>query len=133
MSTGILLGHAERKLERQKSQLELNLATVIRDNKKCFYKYVNSKKKPKENIYPLMDTEGNVATRDEEKAEVLNAFFASIFNSETSYPQGTLPPELEGKDGEQNIPPMIQEEIVSCYAIWTLTSLWDQMGSIQEY
>ena len=60
-----------------------------------------------------MDTEGNIATRDEEKAEVFNAFFASVFNREISYPQGTLPPELEGKEGEQNIPPLIQEEIVS--------------------
>ncbi|KAM9591187.1 uncharacterized protein ACIBXB_006083 isoform 1-T2 [Morphnus guianensis] len=101
------------EIRKAKAQLELNLATIVRDNKKCFYKYVNSKKNPKENIYPLMDTEGNIATRDEEKAEVLNAFFASVFNRETSFPQGTPPPELEGEDEEQNIPPLIQEEIVS--------------------
>jgi len=30
---------------------------------------------------------GNIATKDEEKTEVLNAFFASVFNSQTGYSQ----------------------------------------------
>ncbi|KFQ03373.1 hypothetical protein N329_05067, partial [Haliaeetus albicilla] len=106
-----LVRSCREEIRKAKAQLELNLATIVRDNKKCFYKYVNNKT-AKENICPLLDTEGNIATRDEEKAEVLNAFFASVFNRETSYPQGTQPPELEGKDGEQNIPPSIQEEMV---------------------
>ena len=50
--------------------------------------------------------------RMREKAEVLNAFFASIFNHQTSCPQGIQPPELEGRDREQNKPPIIQEEAV---------------------
>ena len=47
------------------------------------------------------------------KRQVLNAFFASVFNSESSHPQGTPSLELESKDEEQNITPLIQEEIVS--------------------
>ena len=120
-----LVRSCREEIRKAKAQLELNLATIVRYNKKCFYKYVNNKKRAKENIYPLFDTEGNIATRDEEKAEVLNAFFTSVLNSETSYPQGTLPLELEGKDGEQNISTIILEEIVTYYALWTLTSFRD--------
>lgn len=36
-----------------------------------------------------------MTTEENEKAEVLNAFFTPVFNSEISYPQSTLPPDLE--------------------------------------
>ena len=53
-----------------------------------------------------------MTTEDKEKAEVLNAFFTSAFNSQISYPQGTLCPYLEVWDGMQNAPPVIQVETV---------------------
>ncbi|KAK4813791.1 hypothetical protein QYF61_026373 [Mycteria americana] len=55
----------------------------------------------------------NIVTKVEEKAEVLNASFASFFNSNTSCSLGTQPPELEDRDGEQNKAPIIQGEMVS--------------------
>ena len=60
-----------------------------------------------------MDAGGNIATKDEEKAKVLNACFVSVFHSETSYSQSIQSPELEDRDGEQNKPPIIQEEAVN--------------------
>ncbi|GAB0183938.1 mitochondrial enolase superfamily member 1 [Grus japonensis] len=54
-----------------------------------------------------------MATKDGEKAKVLNAIFASVFNSQTSCPRGIQPPELEDRDREQNKPPIIQEEAVN--------------------
>ncbi|KAF1472578.1 Ankycorbin, partial [Megadyptes antipodes antipodes] len=83
------------------------------EGKTAFYKYINDKKRAKENLHPLLDAGGNIVTEDEEKAEVLHAFFASVFNRQTGYPQRTQPPELEDRDGEQDEPPIIQEEAVN--------------------
>jgi len=52
-------------------------------------------------------------TKGEENAEVLNAFFASVFNSKNSCSRGTQPPELEDRDWEQNETAIIQGEMVS--------------------
>ncbi|KAK0674966.1 LIN1 transcriptase, partial [Pygoscelis papua] len=107
-----LVRSCREEMRKAKAQLERNLAAVVRDNKKSFYKYINDKKRAKENLHSLLDAGGNIVTEDEEKVEVLNAFFASVFNRQTSYPQGTRPPELEDRDGEQDEPPIIQEEAV---------------------
>ncbi|KAF1534907.1 hypothetical protein FQV19_0007770, partial [Eudyptula minor] len=107
-----LVRSCREEMRKAKAQLERNLAAVVKDNKKSFYKYNNDKKRAKETLHPLLDAGGNVVTKDEEKAEVLNAFFASVFNNQSGYSQGTRPPELEDR-GEQGEPPIIQEEAVN--------------------
>ena len=67
------------KIRKAKAQLELNLATKVKDNSKNFYKYINSKRRARENLYPSLDAEGSLVTKDQDKVEVLNAFFASVF------------------------------------------------------
>ncbi|KAK4822230.1 LOW QUALITY PROTEIN: hypothetical protein QYF61_011871 [Mycteria americana] len=102
-----LVKSCREKVRNAKAQLELNLAAVI--IKKVFTNTLTTKREPKR--ISLLggggggNGDGDIATKDEEKAEVLNAFFASVFNSQTVYPQGIQPLEQEDRDREQNKPP----------------------------
>ncbi|KAK4830652.1 hypothetical protein QYF61_012495 [Mycteria americana] len=46
------------KIRRAKAELELNLATAIKDNKKYFYKYMSNKRTAEENLHLFLDVEG---------------------------------------------------------------------------
>ena len=84
----------------------------MKNNSKYFYKYINSKRRARENLHTLLATKGNTVTKDQDKAEVLNAFFASVFNSKTSCSLDTQPLELVDRDGEHNRACIIYDDIV---------------------
>ena len=100
------------EIRKAKAHLEFNLAAGVKRNKKLFYKYINSTRRTKENIHSLLDEAGNVTTEDKEKAEVLNAFFTSVFKSQTSYPQDTPLSDLVISAGEHTNSPVILEGTV---------------------
>ncbi|PKU42896.1 rna-directed dna polymerase from mobile element jockey-like [Limosa lapponica baueri] len=60
----------------------------------------------------LKDGSRNIVTKEEEKAEVLHAFFASVFKSKTSFSLSTQPTELVDRGGEQNEAPVTQSKMV---------------------
>lgn len=72
-----------------KAQTVLSLARDTNDNRKGFYRFVASKGKTKDNMGPLHEEMGDLATMDKEKVEVLNHVCASIFNSHM--PQSCCP------------------------------------------
>ncbi|KAK4806869.1 LOW QUALITY PROTEIN: hypothetical protein QYF61_012590 [Mycteria americana] len=97
------------KTRKAKAQLELKLARVVSDNKKGFFKYVITKRRSKENIGLILM--GHLTNRDEEKAEALNIFFASVFNN-TDRPWAARPSESEDHDCGSSAFPFVDTEIV---------------------
>ena len=61
---------------------ETTVASEAKNNPKAFYQYLSSKSKPKENIGKLENDKGELTDEDEEKTEILNNFFASVFSKE---------------------------------------------------
>lgn len=59
-------------------------------------------------VFHLLDVKRNIVAKDEEKTEVISAFFASVFYSKASYYQGSQPPELVDRNGKQNKNHVIQ-------------------------
>ena len=62
-----------------KAQMELNLAKDVKDNKKGFYRYIGRRRQGKESVPSLMKSNGELASSDTDKAEVLSECFASVF------------------------------------------------------
>ncbi|CAM4623698.1 unnamed protein product [Caretta caretta] len=80
-------------------------------NKKGFFRYVGNKKKAKESVGPLLNEGGNLVTEDVEKANVLNAFFASVFTNKVSSQTAALGITKWGRDGQ----PSVEIEVVRDY------------------
>ncbi|CAM5084468.1 unnamed protein product [Eretmochelys imbricata] len=106
------------EIRRAKSHLELQLARDVKSNKKGFFRYVSNKKKVKESVGPLLNEGGNLVTEDVEKANVLNAFFASVFTNKVSSQTTALGSTAWG-GGDQ---PSVEKEVV-----------WDYLEKLDEH
>ncbi|GAB0179750.1 mitochondrial enolase superfamily member 1 [Grus japonensis] len=94
-----------------KAQLELKLTEEVKDNKKGFFKYISSKRTTRENVGPLLNEVGALVMEDTEKAELLNAFFASVFTAKVG-PQETQTLEAGEKFLQKEDLPLVKEDWV---------------------
>ena len=67
------------RIRKAKVQMELNLVRDVKGNKKGLYRYIGRGRQANESVPPLMKGNGELASSDTEKAEVLNEYFASVF------------------------------------------------------
>ncbi|TRZ14703.1 hypothetical protein HGM15179_012407 [Zosterops borbonicus] len=90
---------------------------------KSFFKYINGKRQHRSNISLLQDEDGHLTNRDMDKAEVFNAFFSSVFNTDDGS-RGSQSSELEDHGCENDqIPPDPQ-------LVWDLLLQLDPCKSI---
>ena len=59
------------------------MARDVRNQKKGCFNYISSKRKTRENVGPLLNEVGVLVTKYAEKAELLKAFFASVFSAKS--------------------------------------------------
>ena len=85
-------------IRKAKAQTELNLARVVKNNKKGFYRYIGRRRQAKESVPHLINKMGVLASSDMEKAEVLNKCFASVYTGgHVSYVCQDTEPRGEGE------------------------------------
>jgi len=75
----------------------------------------SDQKKTREIVCPLLKETGYLVTQDMEKAELMNAFFASVFTSMTGL-QESQGPETNGKIWSKAVIPLVEEHQVREYS-----------------
>jgi len=104
-----------------KAHLELNLARDVKNKKKGFFNYISSKRKAKDNVGRLLNEAGVLVKEDAEKAELLNAFFASVLIAKTG-PQESQDPEVREEAYREDDFPLVEEDCV-----------WDRLSDLEVH
>ncbi len=72
---------AKWECQKARKAFEKEVAKKSKDSPKAFWQYVNTKIKNKHNVADL-NTEGGVASSDQQKAKALSDFYKQVFTQE---------------------------------------------------
>ncbi|CAJ0925797.1 unnamed protein product [Ranitomeya imitator] len=73
---------SKKLIKAVKKETEKHIAKESKTNPKLFFNYINSKRIKTENVGPLKNSEERMVVDDEEKANILNTFFSTVFTVE---------------------------------------------------
>ena len=73
---------SRKKVRKAQMRYEKEICQKAKDDPKVFWRFVQSKTKIKESIQCIIDDNGEIHTENKCKAELLNAFFQSVFTNE---------------------------------------------------
>ena len=73
-----IVSMCRHKIRKAKAQMELNLASNVKNNKMGFYRYIGRRRQVKEGVSPLMKGNGELVSSGIEQSEVLNECFALV-------------------------------------------------------
>lgn len=94
-----------------KAHLELNPGSVVKDNKKGFFRYVGSRKKIRRNVDLQLNEVDALVMEGAEKVKLLNAFFASVFTDKTASWESQSLEVRESLEKKEDFP-MVEEDLV---------------------
>ena len=73
---------SEKVIKKAKCNLEISISQQSKTNPKKFYQYIRSKKKVKDKVGPIKDVNNRLVSDCRNMAEILNAYFHSVFITE---------------------------------------------------
>ena len=102
------------EIRKAKKSFEKKPSVNNKNNQKSFYAYVGSKSKTKTKIGPLIDSKNMQVEEEEQRYQIINKYFSSVFTLER--PEGLM--ELENRLNKEKVASnlnkvFITEEVVS--------------------
>ncbi len=73
----------KREIRIAKKGVETVVTNNLKQDTKSFYKYICRKSNFRDIIGPLIDTTGQLETRDGEMADMFNSYLASVFSKKS--------------------------------------------------